>query len=56
MLPMYAEELDAIERGAQDAAREVVHRRTALMAETVIDELRRRGVFTDEGARQEQSQ
>ena len=47
-LPLYREELAAIERGDPQAAREVVERRTGLMAETVIDELRRRGVFTDE--------
>lgn len=48
MLPLYREELAAIERGDPSSARDVVQRRTQLMAETVIAELRRRGVFTDE--------
>jgi DNA-binding FadR family transcriptional regulator len=45
MLPTYRAELDAIERGAAEEARQVVVRRAARMAETVIDELYRRGVF-----------
>lgn len=45
MLPMYVEELDAIEHGDPDRARAVVVGRTARMAVTVIEELRRRGVF-----------
>lgn len=45
MLPMYVEELDAIERGDPERARAVVTRRAAKMAATVIAELRRRGVF-----------
>ncbi|HEY1967178.1 MAG TPA: GntR family transcriptional regulator [Pseudonocardia sp.] len=51
MLPMYREELEAIERGDGPAAREVVERRTALMADSVIAELRRRGVFEAEDDR-----
>lgn len=45
MLPMYVEELDAIERGDPERARAVVTRRAAKMAETVVAELRRRRVF-----------
>jgi DNA-binding GntR family transcriptional regulator len=44
-LPTYREELSAILRGDDITARQVVERRTALMAETVIAELCRRGVF-----------
>lgn len=45
MLPTYLDEVDAIERGDAERARDVVMRRAASMAETVIDELFRRGVF-----------
>lgn len=45
MLPLYREELGAIERRDGGAARTVVVQRAARMARTVIDELRRRGVF-----------
>jgi DNA-binding GntR family transcriptional regulator len=48
MLPLYGEEVAAIERGDPDGAREVVTRRTGLMAEDVVTELRRRGVFTED--------
>jgi len=51
MLPLYVEELDAIERGDSERASAVVTRRTARMAETVIEELRRRGVFDRDEAR-----
>jgi DNA-binding GntR family transcriptional regulator len=50
MLPMYVDELDAIEQGDPERARAVVTRRTARMAETVIDELHRRGVFAPDQA------
>jgi DNA-binding GntR family transcriptional regulator len=50
MLSTYREELSAVERGDDRGARDVVERRTALTAETVIEELRRRGVFTDDPA------
>jgi DNA-binding GntR family transcriptional regulator len=46
MLPLYREELRAIERGDGHAARQAVIRRTEEMAETVIEELYRRGVFS----------
>jgi DNA-binding GntR family transcriptional regulator len=49
MLPGYLDEVDAIERGDAERARDVVVRRAARMAETVIDELFRRGVFDPEG-------
>jgi DNA-binding GntR family transcriptional regulator len=49
MLPMYVEELDAIERGDADRARAVVVGRTERMAGTVIEELYRRGVFDRDG-------
>lgn len=45
MLPLYREELSAIERGDGETARTVVVERAVRMAQTVIDELRRRGVF-----------
>jgi DNA-binding GntR family transcriptional regulator len=45
MLPAYLDEVDAIERGDAERARDVVMRRAASMADTVIDELFRRGVF-----------
>lgn len=49
MLPAYLDEVDAIERGDAELVRDVVVRRAARMAETVIDELYRRGVFDPEG-------
>lgn len=49
MLPTYIDEVDAIERGDAELARDVVTRRAARMAETVIDELFRRGVFDPAG-------
>ncbi|HEY2207506.1 MAG TPA: GntR family transcriptional regulator [Pseudonocardia sp.] len=45
MLPLYETERDAIERGDPDRASAVVRDRTARMAETVIEELYRRGVL-----------
>ena len=48
MLPLYREELRAIERGDGHGARQVVIRRSEEMAETVIEELYRRGVFARE--------
>jgi DNA-binding GntR family transcriptional regulator len=50
-LPMYVEELDAIERGDSERARAVVTDRSAKMAATVIEELRRRGVLPPEPMR-----
>lgn len=45
MHPTYLDEVDAIGRGDAQAASDVVERRAARMAETVIEELYRRGVF-----------
>lgn len=50
MLPMYVDELQSIGQGDAERARNVVVRRAARMAETVINELRRRGVFDREKA------
>jgi DNA-binding GntR family transcriptional regulator len=49
MLPTYLDEVDAIERGEPERARDVVVHRAARMAETVVEELRRRGVFDPAG-------
>ena len=50
MLPRYVDELQSIEQGDAERARDVVVRRAAQMGETVISELRRRGVFDREKA------
>lgn len=52
-LPTYREELTAIVGGDDITARQVVERRAALMAETVIAELCRRGVFPPGAAAEE---
>ncbi|GAA5167444.1 GntR family transcriptional regulator [Pseudonocardia eucalypti] len=56
MLPTYAEELAAIERGDAEGAKAIVVERCARMAETVNDELRRRGVFGWDGGPEPQDQ
>lgn len=56
MLPTYADELAAIERGDGEQAKKIVVERCARMAETVNDELRRRGVFGWDGGPQPQDQ